>query len=165
MDAYLRYLDRLKRLLGDRDPVAVLHETPPRLEELRERLGADGLARSHRPGAWTGSELLVHLADSEMLMGVRLRQVLANDDHLVERMDQDAWARRYPRLDPDLALGTFRALRDWNLALLARLELHDWLKTYRHPELEGPHTVDDLVRHLAAHDLNHLEQLETIAGQ
>lgn len=164
MEGYRAYQERLRRLLGDQDPVAVLQTTPSRLEELRERLGADGLARSYRAGAWTGAQLLAHLADSELFMGFRLRQVLAHDDHLVQAMDQDAWARPYARLDPDLALGAFRAVRAWNLSLLARLDMHDWLKTYRHPELEGTHTVDDLVRHLAAHDLNHLQQLETIAS-
>lgn len=163
MDAYHAYLDRLRRTLGDQDPIGVLQATPARLEELREHLGPGGLSASYREGGWSGAQLLAHLADVELGLGFRLRQVLAEEAHQVQPFDQDAWARPYHRLDPDLALGAFRALRAWNLALLARLELHDWLKAYYHPELDGTYTVDDLVRHLAAHDLHHLRHLEGIA--
>lgn len=154
---------RLERLLGDRDPISVLEETPERLRAVRDRLDAGALARSYRPGAWTAHELFVHLADSELLMGTRMRHVLASEDHQVQGMDQDAWARPYGRLDPDLALETFRSLRAWNLALLRQLTREDWRTPYRHPELAGRHMFRDLVRRLAAHDINHLRQLERIA--
>lgn len=163
IEALQDYRERLQRLLGDRDPIGVLEATPERLRAVRTRLGAGAMARSYRPGAWTAHELFAHLADSELLMGTRMRQVLANDDHVVEPMDQDAWARRYAELDPDLALTTFRVLRDWNLALLGQLGPEDERRGYRHPEEPGRHLFGDMVRHVAAHDLNHLEQLERIA--
>lgn len=159
------YRDRADDLLAGLDPVTVLRASPGRLEDVRQRLGADGLARSYRAGAWTGQELLAHLADTELVLGFRLRQTLAaGGGNEVQRMDQDAWSRPYARLDPDLALGAFRALRDWNLTLLARLDLDAWLLAYRNPELGREESLDEMVRIWAAHDVNHLEQLERIQG-
>ena len=155
------YLDRYLSLLGDRDPIDVLRATSIRLEAMAQDLDA-AWDVPWREGGWSGRQIVCHLADQELAFGFRLRQIVAAGDagHLVQAYDQDAWARDYGRLDPTLAVDAFRAVRAWNLAWLARLELRDWLRPYRHPEREGEETVDELVRRLAGHDLNHLEQLD-----
>lgn len=177
------YLARLNTLLGERDPLEVLRETPPRLEAtvLDPDFAVD---RPWRPGGWTGREIVAHLADQEIGFGFRVRQVVAarvldpgeaTAPHSVQPydvqpfdvqpFDQDAWARDYARMDPALAASAFSALRAWNLAWLARLELLDWLAPYRHPERGTEETVDEAVRFLAGHDLNHLAQLgELLTG-
>ena len=159
------YLDRLLSLLGDRDPVEVLRETPLRLEALARDLD-HAWDVPWREGGWTDRQIVAHLADQELAYGFRLRQIVAACDgtHTVQVYDQDAWARPYERLEPTLAIDAFRGLRSWNLAWLARLELRDWLREYRHPERDGVETVDELVRRLAGHDLNHLRQVEGRRG-
>lgn len=159
MDAYLASL--LARL-GDDDPIAVLQATPARLSEIAERLGPDGWAAPVTPGGWTFAETLAHLADVELAMGFRIRQAVAGQA-LVQTFDQDAWARRYRRLDASLALEMLRAARAWNLALFATFDLDDWLRDAVHPE-RGRESVDALVRYLAAHDLRHLDRLVTLLG-
>jgi uncharacterized damage-inducible protein DinB len=159
MDAYLASL--IERL-GDEDPIAVLQATPARLSELAERLGPDGWDAEVSPGGWTFAETLAHLADVELAMGFRLRQAVAGQP-TVQAFDQDAWARRYGRLDASLALEMLRAARAWNLALLATFDLDDWLCDVVHPE-RGPESVDAVVRYLAAHDLRHLDRLVALLG-
>lgn len=155
MDAYLRsLLDRL----GDADPIAVLQATPVRLAELTEGLAPDDWRRAAADGGWSPAETVAHLADVELGMGFRLRQAVAGVAQ-AQAFDQDAWARRYRRLDPSLALEAHRALRSWNLALLATFDLDDWLAELDHPE-RGRETVDLVVRSLAAHDLRHLDAVE-----
>lgn len=157
MNPYLRmHLDRL----GELDPIDVLRSTPDRLAVLADRLGEAGFARASRPGGWTFAEVLAHLADVEVAMGFRIRQALAGTIN-VQPFDQDAWARRYARLQPSLALETLRALRAWNLALLATLDLDDWMVDVVHPE-RGAESVDQVVRSLAGHDLRHLDALATL---
>jgi hypothetical protein len=157
VNPYLRmHLDRLM----DLDPIDVLRSTPERLEALAERLGDDGWTLRTRVGGWTFAEVAAHLADVELAMGFRLRQALAGVE-AVQAFDQDAWAVRYPRLQPTLALEAFRALRAWNLALFATLDLDDWLRSVVHPE-RGAESVDEVVRSIAGHDLRHLDALATL---
>lgn len=168
------YLARLAALLGDRDPIDTLRATPARLESAAADPRTDWDV-AWRPGGWTGREIVAHLSDQEIGFAFRARQAVAaaaqaraaggaQPLHVAQPYDQDAWARAYPRMDPTLAIASFGALRAWNLAWLARLELADWLASYHHPERDASETVDELVRFLAGHDLNHLAQLDMIVA-
>ncbi|UCH27255.1 MAG: DinB family protein [Trueperaceae bacterium] len=157
------YIDRILTTLGNRDPIVVLEATPKQLEAYLVRFSEHDFERSYAPGKWSARAILAHLADVELGLGFRFRQALVEPGYRPDSFDQDLWARRYARLDPSLAVETFRALRAWNLALFATFELDDWLKEVSYP-FAGIDTVDMMVRFLAGHDLNHLLQLETIAG-
>lgn len=149
---------RTTALLQGNDPIDVLQATPLRLAELVEEAGPAGLDAPYAPGKWRKRDVVAHLADVEIAMSWRLRQTVAvpGIEHVL--FDQDVWAEKYARLDPALALESFRAVRAWNLSWLTTLTLQDWLAEGVHPVL-GPMSVDQLVRYLAAHDLNHLAQL------
>lgn len=157
------YLQRILGLLEDHDPIAVLNATPQRVTALVEHAPPDAYRATYAPGKWDVQALLAHLADVELGMGFRFRQALAAPGIELQPFDQDLWARRYARLDPGVAVEAFRALRAWNLALLATLGLDDWLAEAYHPE-RGFESVDVMVRFLAGHDLNHLMQLERALG-
>jgi DinB superfamily len=156
------YIQRILGYLGDQDPIAVLQQTPGKLEHLLETLSSEDFETSYETGKWTAREILAHMADVELLMGYRLRQAIAETSHAVQVMDQDTWATRYKKLEPSHSVETFRALRTWNLALFSTFGLEDWNKETTHPE-RGAETIDLMVSFLAGHDLNHLRQLEQIA--
>jgi hypothetical protein len=165
------YLSRILGFLGDRDPLEVWRQTPTKLEAyfrgdsrvaLASRLEPEN---SYGPGKWTAREILCHLADTELAMGFRIRQTLTEDNPTVQPFDQEAWAERYSGLTLPLALETFKALRAWNLALVRGLSNDDLERTYYHPEREEWESLRMLVRFVAGHDLNHLAQLEQIAGK
>ena len=149
--------------LGDRDPQAVIAETPERLADLVTRLGPDGLQRSLAPGKWTAREILCHLADCEIALSFRLRQALAEPHHTIQPFDQDLWARVYGPLDARAALEAFTALRRWDIAVIAGISQADRSKPVHHPE-RGPMTVYTIVEMMAGHDLNHLQQLDRLAA-
>lgn len=153
------YLRALADRLGDADPIEVLEATPRRLVDLFED-PATLAAASAGDGDWGAGAVLAHLADVELVVGYRLRQAVAGAA-AVQAFDQDAWARRYRRLDPALALEAFRGLRAWNLALLATFDLDDWLADLDHPS-RGRESVDEAVRALAGHDLRHLDRIEAL---
>ena len=160
------YLQRILARLGPLDPIDVLAATPARLTELAERFGESDWNRSYAPGKWPARTVLAHLADTELGLGFRYRQAVSvppgDPPHAVQPFDHDAWAARSARADPYVALEAFRALRAWNLALFAGFSLDDWTAEVFHHE-RGFESVDTMVRFLAGHDLNHLEQLETVA--
>jgi hypothetical protein len=157
------YTARILALLGQRDPIASLEETPRRLEGLFGRIGESGLGRRHGPGKWTAREIFAHLADAELAVGFRVRQALAEENHTIQAFDQDAWAGRYDSSDAALALQAQGALRRWNLNLFRSLGRAELDRPAFHPE-RGEETVDLMIRLLAGHDLNHLAQLETVAN-
>jgi hypothetical protein len=157
------YRERILGLLGDRNPVESMQATARRIEEVARRLGAEGLQKSYGPGKWSGRQILAHLADAEIGIAFRTRQVLAEDHHTIQPFDEGSWARRYQDVDHEAALRSFLSLRGWNVALFSSLSPADLLREAYHPE-RGPETLEVIIRMLAGHDYNHLAQLETIAA-
>jgi hypothetical protein len=155
------YIERILGILGNQEPILVLESTPQKLEVLLESFSPDDFESSYEAGKWTAREILCHLADTELLLSYRIRQTLAEDNYTTQAMDQDLWAKRYKKLDPSIAVETFKGLRRWNLALFSTLGFEEWSKELLHPE-RGRESVDLMVRFLAGHDLNHLGQLERI---
>lgn len=155
------YRERILGLLGDRNPLEALEADSKRVETVARRLGDAGLSRSYGPGKWTGKQILAHLADAEMGIGFRVRQILSEDNHTIQPWDEGSWARRYTNVDVESALGSYMALRRWNLALFRGLSAEDLERDAVHPE-RGPEKLGTVVRLLAGHDLNHLAQLERL---
>lgn len=108
-------------------------------------------------------EVLQHLADAEMINGVRYRFILAHDTPPITGYDQDALAQqlRYRDADPAETLELLRVLRDANLRLLSGLSDEERQRAGLHSE-RGRETVDRLMHLHAAHDLVHLRQLERV---
>ena len=155
------YRARLLGLLGERDPLEALEANAARVEAVARKLGEAGLSRSYGPGKWTGRQVLAHLADAEVATGFRVRQILSEDNHRIQGWDEASWARRYVDVDVESALGSYRALRRWNLALVRGLSRADLERRAVHPE-RGEETLGEIIRLLAGHDLNHLGQLERL---
>jgi hypothetical protein len=150
--------------LGSQDPVRVLSATSARLAELSAAIGDARLRQPWAPGKWSSREILIHLADCEFAFGFRYRQALAEENHLVQPFDQDQWAKNYSAYDAEQALQTFTALRDWNLTLIRALTAEQMSKAVKHPE-RGDLTFRTLIEISAGHDINHVRQLEAVAGK
>lgn len=151
-----------EQFLSGQEPLRVLAATPRRLERLLDELGLERAAAAPSPGKWSAREIVCHLADCELAFGFRLRQALAEKDHVIQPFDQEKWAANYSAYEMRDALTTFGALRNWNLALLRSLSPEMHSKPVTHPE-RGAMTFHTIVETMAGHDLNHLGQLESIA--
>jgi hypothetical protein len=151
-------------LLGRRDALEVLAETPRRVSDLAAQLGTAGLELSYAPGKWNGRTILSHLADCEIAFGYRWRQVVAEEHHVIQPFDQDLWARHYAALEAKAALEVFCGLRQWSIAWLKALPREAFSKAVTHPE-RGELTLHMLLELTAGHDLNHLRQLDSIAAK
>jgi len=155
------YRERILGLLGSRNPLESMEASAQRVEATARRLGEAGLSRAWGPGKWTGKQILAHLADAEVGVGFRVRQILSEENHRIQPFDEGRWAERYADVDAQAALASFLALRRWNLAMLRRLGPKELEREAYHPE-RGPETLDTIVKLLAGHDLNHLAQLERL---
>jgi hypothetical protein len=118
------------------------------------------------PGKWSVAEIAAHLADAEVAIAWRLRQILSNNAIPIQAYDQDAWASAldYAHRDPRQSLEQFRALRESNVALLKSVPRKLW-ENYGVHEERGNESVAHMVRMVAGHDLNHLGQIERIVKE
>lgn len=149
--------------LGSRDPIQTIGETADRLQSLMGAIGAERVEQPTAPGKWSPREIVCHLADCELAFSFRLRQSLSEDGHVMQPFDQDRWAANYSAYDAGAALAVFSAVRGWNLALLRSLPAEAFARKVSHPE-RGEMTFQTIVETMGGHDLNHLRQLERVAG-
>jgi uncharacterized damage-inducible protein DinB len=158
-----QYKSRLTGYIEGRDPIQMQQEAPLTIAHLIEAAPASALTIRPAPGKWSVAEILMHLAEDELVSSWRYRQMLEHDTPELEGFDQDLWAKwgDYASWDPAEALTLFRLLRTANLKLFARLTPEQWERRGVHRE-RGELTVRDLCRHMAAHDVNHLEQIRRI---
>lgn len=157
------YTNAILGVLGDRDPFEVLRETPGVLEAEVAAVSPDRLGVPEKPGKWSIRQVVQHLADSELMGGVRFRLVLAHDRPVIVAYDQDLWAGRlhYETSDTALALGDFRRIREANLRLLESASEADLARAGVHAE-RGEESVAHMIRLYAGHDLVHLRQIRRI---
>jgi uncharacterized damage-inducible protein DinB len=158
-----RYADAVLDLLADRDALAVLKDTLAALARAIDGLSAEQLHRAEAPGKWSISQVLQHLADSDLVWGWRLRLILAHDRPTITGYDQDLWADRLHYADADAAeaLETFGILRRGNMKLIERATPDDLNRVGVHSE-RGEESVKHLIRLYAGHDLLHLKQIDRI---
>jgi uncharacterized damage-inducible protein DinB len=144
--------------LGDRDPRSVIAATAQELAVRTGGLSAEAADRAPAPGKWSVRQIVCHLADTEIAFAFRLRQGLAEPNHVIQPFDQERWAERYDAYDLASALEMFTVLRRWNVALVSSLAPQDFDRPLSHPE-RGAMTFRTLVETMAGHDLNHLAQI------
>jgi len=150
--------------VGDRDAVDVIEETSRRLSELVNRLSVNSnLEWRPAPGKWNAREILCHLADCEIAFAFRLRQTLAETNHVMQPFDQEKWAETYAAYDAAAALAVFTSLRKWNLEFIGKVPTKAMSKPVTHPE-RGEMPFHVIMETMAGHDLNHIKQLQTIVA-
>jgi uncharacterized damage-inducible protein DinB len=158
----MRHVNPYSAHLGEEEPLKVLASTPRKIELLIEELGGERLDQPLAPGKWSSREIICHLADCELAFSFRLRQTLAEEDHVIQPFDQEKWAATYTAYETREAINLFRAARGWNISLLRVLDDEQKERTVTHPE-RGAMTFWTIVETMAGHDLNHLAQLQTLA--
>jgi hypothetical protein len=149
-----------------------MSEVPELLERLRRgaelvAVSITGAAGSEldyvpEPGKWSIRQIVAHLADAEMVAGMRLRRIIAEDNPRIEAYDQNAWATNldYTRRKTSPALETFRRIRGENYELLKDLPAPVFEREGLHSE-RGPMSLRLLLQIIAEHAENHASQIRT----
>jgi uncharacterized damage-inducible protein DinB len=158
-----QYKSRLDSYVRGRDPIAMQREAPQTLARLIEGAPDEMLSRRPAPGKWSAREILAHLAEDELVGSWRYRQMIEHSGATLPGFDQDEWARLgdYNSWTSREALDMFRLLREANLRMFARLTLEEWQCYGMHAE-RGRITVEGLARHMAAHDVNHINRVRRL---
>lgn len=116
------------------------------------------------PDKWCVLEILGHLADMEIVLGYRARQMLADTQPVIAPLDQDAWARNLNYMDsrPAELIAFYGVARHHNLRLLRGVKPADLSKSAYHPEMQRDMTVAEIVERIGVHGSNHLAQIEKL---
>jgi hypothetical protein len=124
--------------------------------------GAAGPVLDFRPGVnkWSVRTIVCHLADTEVVLFMRLRQMIAENNPVLPAIDQDAWADRldYSKRKLSQAIETFRRTRADNYELLKDLPAPVFARTGQHSQ-RGTITLLDLLRNFAEHAEKHVQQI------
>lgn len=150
------------------DLIARYAAAPQQLEAVLDALQPGALDRAPGQGEWTARQIVIHLADSEIMAGVRFRLLLAQDEPTFPLYQQARWAEEMHYATADAAavaeaVQLFTHLRTATTRLLRHLPADRWDRAGTHPE-RGRMTVRDLLALYADHAEGHLRQMRRAAG-
>lgn len=96
---------------------------PEQIATVVAELSPEQLQATPVPGEWSIQQILLHLADSEVVGYERLRRIIAEEHPPLQAYDEDAWGRGlyYHQQDCQLARDLFALLRQASAALLRQL--------------------------------------------
>lgn len=161
-----QYKAKLEAYTEGKDPVAMQSDAPRIVAELIAGFPEQDLRRRPLPDKWSVGEIIAHLAEDELVSSWRYRQMIEKSGCALPSFDQDHWARLgdYASWKPWDALHLFRLLREANLRMFNQLTADEWRRVGLHEE-RGQVSVWNLLRHMAGHDMNHLDQIRAILNK
>lgn len=119
------------------------------------------------PEEWSIHELLVHMADSEIMGVIRLYKLIAEPGSTLMTYDSDIWARglNYQNQDAEDALQMFKLTRQRTYHLLKSLPNETFMHSAIHPDNVHPeygegYTLDKWLKIYVFHVPEHAEQLK-----
>jgi hypothetical protein len=163
--------------LDNREPIGAMRDSVARVRALTDGWRPDQFERSYAPGKWDTRQILMHLAQSEIAFGYRVRMALTTPEYQAQSFDQDRWmsveagtggssgssgSTRAGGLRGREALEAFLGMAAMNIALFASLSEADRSTALSHPDY-GTLSVDWIIHQTAGHQIHHLKQLEVIA--
>lgn len=138
---------------------AIMRKTSDTLRELLDAVSMEGFS-AKKGDTWSPRQILIHLIDTEYAFGFRYRYIMAEKNPVVTPYEQNDWADTftYGDLDATQLMRAFTPIRRVNLELLHSVDPSLYDKPAQHPQ-HGTISVGQMILHLAAHDLNHLQQI------
>jgi hypothetical protein len=149
--------------LEDRDPFVALAETPQKIRAMVQRWSDADFERSYAPGKWSARRILVHLAQTELALGTRVRFALTQEGYAAQSFDQDDWMPLDEGMNARTALDVYTTLRRMNVAMWQKLSDAQKDRAFTHPDY-GKLSVRWVAAQMAGHDIHHLKQFEQIAA-
>ena len=155
-----QYTARILGYINGRNPMEILAASPRQIARLVKGVSRKKLSQRPASDKWSVTEILAHLADSELVYGFRIRIILQASGTPIQGTDQDAWAKfsDYAKHDPAISLASVRINRERLVLLLESLPRESWDSYGVHSE-RGNESVTRVAEMLAGHDINHMIQI------
>jgi hypothetical protein len=127
--------------------------------------GISGLTREEMnsfpvPNTWSIQQIIIHLMDSDLIGGDRMKRVIAEDNPLIISYNETRFAERlmYERVDPEAACDLFARHRRLTGDLLRALPEETFERTGVHNE-KGKLTLAQFVKIYVEHLDHHMKFL------
>jgi hypothetical protein len=145
------------------EAIARFRRGPATLEEALHGASGDETSYVPAPGKWNIRQIVRHLADTEIVVGMRLRQIVAEDKPLLVPFDQDAWAANlgYEHADAFDSLERFRSVREDTARVLESLPVEAFDRMGVHPE-RGTKALLEWVTVYGGHVETHARQIRAL---
>lgn len=163
-ETFVEYRKRIMdNVRNGQDPMKLQAAAAKKLAKLVKSASPAKLRKRPEPGKWSVAEIAAHMADVEIVMGYRMRMILGAPGTPIQAFNQDDWVTtcHYEKRDTLKSIAQFGAVREANLALLKSLTPEQWKHHGMHSE-RGEESIELIVRMIAGHDLNHIQQIERI---
>lgn len=157
------YTKRILSYVLDKNPLKIYAKTPGRLRKALKGLDKKDLRKSPVQGKWSIGEIVVHMCDTELVLGFRLRMAFAQSGSSLQAIDEKLWAAGlgYDTADVKKKLELFTLLREDHIAMVSSLTEEQLARYGMHQE-RGKETIERMVQMYAGHDINHLRQIEML---
>jgi hypothetical protein len=136
---------------------------PVALAEALHALTPEEASRVPALGKWSINQIVRHVADTELVVAVRLRRVVAEDRPTLAPFDQDLWASHlgYENANALTSLAVFQAVRIDTTAMLEALPPEAFDRVSFHPE-RGQKTLLEWVALFGNHVYSHADQIRRL---
>jgi hypothetical protein len=143
--------------------VEAFEKGPQRIKEAIKGLTNNELHGSPIPGKWTIAEILIHLADAEIIGSCRIRQAFTEHPGDFPGYNESKWAKvlNYQSQSLEIVflnIELFRLLRKTTSLIFRNCTDADWLKEGTHPE-RGKMNLRAVLELYADHSERHLQQI------
>jgi hypothetical protein len=152
------------RYVGDRDPVGLLTSTLEEYRAATARLNDASWNQPWQAGKWSPRQILVHVAQWEMIFGIRLLCGVSMPGFAIQPVEQDKLMDRTGRIDGPTAFAAFEGARRMNIGVIGTLSAADRGIGIAHPEY-GAITANDVIVQMAGHGIHHLAQIQSATAR
>jgi hypothetical protein len=148
---------------GIDDLVERLAATPGRIAAASFGRSPEELGAAPEDGGWSAVAVLAHLRASDDILSPRLVAILVREESTLPAFDDRRWGEvmGYAEADFQELLATFTFRRAELVRVLRRLAPDDWQRVGVH-EARGRITLQETLRHLVEHEVEHCVQFESL---
>ena len=114
----------------------------------------------YRPGGWTVRQVVHHVADSHMNGLIRVKLALTEETPTIKPYDENAWATLPDMMLPvNVSLGLIDGIHSRWAAVYRAMRIEEFERSFVHPEIGGPLTLDWHLQQYAWHSHHHLAHI------
>lgn len=137
---------------------------PAALRAVVAGLTAEQMETPYRPDGWTVRQVVHHVPDSHLNGYVRFKLTLTEDEPTIKPYEQSRWAELADvrTVEPEVSLVLLESLHERWVPLLRSMGPADYGRTYRHPEMDRPATLEETLALYAWHGRHHVAHIASL---